>query len=907
MGQHMRQGLSFRAIGICAHFVAVLSVAAQSSGGSPPVKVPGAEGRVVVPAGRTAAQDAASAMGRNVTAAEIAEAIKGSGLSEAQVRARLQAGGFDPKLADPFFAPGSMSAEMPDAMSLSAFSALGILAPQGVGRDSGLVSLDASAGAAKSIATSKSGVVALQRFGQDLFRTGGWALESSATSAVDPSYRIGVGDNLQIVLTGQVEQAYSVEVRRDGTILIPAVGLVSVAGLTLDAIRVVMATRASTVYSGLADHRTNLDVTVGRIRSLQISVIGEIERPGAYQVSGLSTVFAAVARAGGPTNRGSFRAIEVRRAGRLVSTVDAYDYLLTGNTAADVRLEQGDVVFVPIAQRMIAVGGAVIRPAVYELRNGERFGDLLRYSGGFSPTASLNRLLIDRTLPPEARKPGIERSVVEVVLNGDLKKLDTLSLLPDDAIQVFEVSELRRRSIRIDGAVYAPGVFEWRQGLTLSELLSRAQGFTPWARRDRVKITRQRVARGGYEILTASLSDSGAAPVALNEFDEVLVLDGRLGAERDHVTVTGAVRDPGKRTWAERLTMADVIDLANGLLPWAVRDRVIVARTDSSSGKREVATVDVGSAEGLLYRLQPLDEIVVPDARIENPKEAVVISGSVFQPGSKTFGHGMTLGDAIALSGGLRAEAQVIEISRRREVRSYSSEESTSTVFNVDLVPQNTWKTFLLARDDRVTVRTAPGFRPISSVVLSGAFTYTGVYGLQGDRERLSEVIDRAGGLLPIAYAGSLRVTRAGRPIPVSFGRGARLSEADNIVLQNGDEIRVDALTSVVSVAGGVERQVSVPFRSGWSIDEYIEAAGGFGLQARRDAIVLTRANGEIVRRKRILGVFTSDPEITPGSLINVGVRSTDDKTDWGKNLTITAQIAVTLVSLVISYLAVTK
>src|SRR6267143_1463854 len=243
-------------------------------------------------------------------------------------------------------------------------------------------------------------------FGVDVFQRTTTQFLPLLAGPVPADYRLGPGDNLVLILTGDVELSYSLPVTREGFILIPQVGQVHVANLTLDQLRDVLYTRLGRVYSGVrraGNATTRFDVTVANVRANQVYVVGEVAQPGAYQISSLGTVFTALYAAGGVTERARLRGVDVRRLGKTVATLDLYDYLLRGDTRNDIRMETGDVIFVPIHEARVRVSGAVLRPAVYETKTAETLADVIRASGGFRPDAALERVKVMRILPADAR------------------------------------------------------------------------------------------------------------------------------------------------------------------------------------------------------------------------------------------------------------------------------------------------------------------------------------------------------------------------------------------------------------------------------------------------------------------------------------------------------------------------
>lgn len=625
------------------------------------VTVPSLEAQVPqvsVPTGRTAAQDAAAQRyGRTATNEEIANAIRSSGMSQADIRARLQQAGLDPGLADPFFAQGGLTPTEgtadADSTFVQALMAMGLVNTPGAG---GVGTLAGAAAYAPS-----GGEVPELVFGRGIFSRRTTLFDPVTSGPVDPSYRVGVGDQLQVVLTGDVEAAYQAEVRRDGSVILPQVGRVAIAGLTLDAARSLLKQRAARAYSGISSGKTSLDLSLSQVRTNVVYVLGEVEAPGGYQVSALSTVFHAIARAGGPTTRGSFRRIEVRRGGALLRTVDIYPYLLTGDGSDDIRTEQGDIIFIPLATRNVEFKGAVRRPALFELKPDEGFDDLLRFSGGLLSSASTDRLLIDRIVPPEARTPGHERTVVDVRLGGRLALLDSVALVDGDVVTAFDVTDLRRNSVAVTGEVFQTGLYEWRPGMRIREALALAQGPKPWGLTDRVKVRRSIVPTGRGESFSVNLDSMGGGDFELKEFDTLSVLDGRLVYPTGPVRILGAVYRPGSSPYLERQSLQDLIDRAGGLKEGATsvelsRRRVGADYSDTSAYVFKFlvdpVTMQIPRADTVI--LQRFDIVTVRESPGFRHPETVTLNGFFSFPGSYTIlSDGERLSSIIRRAGGL--------------------------------------------------------------------------------------------------------------------------------------------------------------------------------------------------------------------------------------------------------------
>jgi len=525
----------------------------------------------------TPVQDSAI-FGRSYSNSQIADAIKNSGLTEAQIRARLLAAGFDPKLADPYFRTGAngegggaaAGANVPaNPGFVTALEALGIIDTVSTGGGN-QNTVEDTAQLTRGTAVRAPGMAGgVPLFGKTLFSGGTSEFDPVAAGPVDASYRLGVGDQLQLVITGDMEMAVALNVRRDGTVLVPQIGQVAVAGLTLEAARTSIKQRAVRVFNVIDEGRARVDLMVSRVRNNQVFVVGEVERPGSYQVNALGTVFRALAVAGGPSARGTFRNIELRRGGTVVSRVDIYDYLLRGDASNDVRTEQGDIIFVGLSKRLIVLQGAVRRPGIYELRDDEKFSRLLEFGGGLLPTAATDRVQIDRVLPPEERSPGKDRALIDIPIKGQPATLDTLKLYDNDVVMVFGVGEVRRNRVVVQGEVYEPGMYEWAPGMTLAQLVSKAQGLLPWALADRIKIQRQILHTGRAELYSLNPQDSSFEKVPLHEFDTVTVLDARRTFPSGTLAIGGAVVLPGQRAYVENMTLKDFIDLSGGFKPEA--------------------------------------------------------------------------------------------------------------------------------------------------------------------------------------------------------------------------------------------------------------------------------------------------------------------------------------------------
>jgi protein involved in polysaccharide export with SLBB domain len=547
---------------------------------------------------------------------------------------------------------------------------------------------------------------------------------------------------LVLILTGDVELAHTLEVTREGFVVIPQVGQLFLNNLTLDQARSILRQRLGRSYSGIRSGTTGFEVTVARVRMIQVYAIGEVAVPGSYQIPSVSTVITALYHAGGPTDRGNFREILVRRGQDTVAVFDLYGYLLTGASESDIRLETGDVVFVPVHGPRVKVVGAVVRPAVYELRPGETLRDLLETAGGFRPDAELRRIAVHRILPASERGPGpYPRAVVDVPLavasgsndgtplrdsprglNGTI--LPALRLEDGDSIVVDSILP-RGRSlyVTIDGMVNQPGSFPWRVGMTVRDLMLLARGPSVGAYLNEAEIARMPESREQGQLavtirvpldstylferdsLGRYLGPAGLAfpepgtarEIILEPFDQVIIRRQPEFELQRRVTVTGEVRFPGPYALSNKdERVSDLLDRAGGPLPTAYIEGGRFYRELDDAGRIDLdlerAITEPGSRGDII--LQPGDSLDIPEYI-----PTVQVTGAVNAPTSVLHREGAGLDYYIDNAGGYARAADRARISVRyangsaRVTRKYlffstSPEPQPGSVISVPARPQ---------------------------------------------------------------------------------------------------------------------------------------------------------------------------------------------------------------------------
>ena len=812
---------------------------------------------------------------------QLRQKIMTSGLTPDQVRARLKAEGYPETLLDAYL-PGGTGA--PDNASspedvFSAISKLGIadtaevdLLRCGVGADSlplpdtlpnGLIDTtqyakqrtaqmgalraqciaqeDSLTRGLKSSRAADSGFVI---FGLDFFRNRSTAFNPNLSGPVDASYRINPGDQLALILTGDVEQSYQLPVSREGLIVIPQVGQIYVNNMTMADLENALYTRLGRVYSGVrrgAGATTHFYVTPARLGSNQIYVTGDVLRPGAYRISSAATALTALYASLGPTDNGSLRRILIRRGGG-ADTLDVYDYLLNGITTHDARLNNGDLVFVPIHGPRVRIVGEVPRPATYEMRPGETLADALRFAGGFNATAARQRVQIERVVPPAQRAPGgRDRILTDITSDAFAGGIGpSLPVFDGDVIRVFPVASRVRNRIRVSGDVWSPGTIGITPGMRLSDALRLAGGLRPDVYLGEVLISRTQPDSTHVQLRAALRDVSGGVinDVALQEDDDVRVFSVSEFRPKRYVAINGAVRKSGQFPYREGMTIRDLVLLSGGLDQSAYLNEAEVARLPEDR---------TGGVTARTFRV-PLD------------------SSYIFERGP----DGKYLGPP-----GLPAP----------------------TGPNPDVVVQPY---------DNVLIMRQPNWELQRTAVVAGEVRYPGRYSLKTKTEKITDLITRAGGLTTDAYANGVvfyrtrnKVGRIGIELPDVLRNPKSL---DNLPLQDGDSLFIPRYSAVVAVQGAVNSPVSVTYAPGKSIEYYIRAAGGPSLKADLGRAYVTQPNGKVETRQAHFLLPDGVPTPKPGSTVFVPEHDASYRpADLLANVGAIAQIGATLLTLVIA------
>ncbi len=500
----------------------------------------------------------------------------------------------------------------------------------------------------------------LERFGMTVFRNRNGNLDSLPMDLpVGPDYVLGPGDSLNIQLSGSVAQRLARVVDPEGRVALPEVGAIEVAGRNLgDAQRLLQATLRTEF------HDVRADLALGRIRTVRVYVVGDVQSPGAYDISSLSTALNALYAAGGPTDRGSLRHLRQYRGKTLVQEIDAYDLLLHGIHHELSRLQAGDTLLVPPLGPQVTVQGMVERPAIYELGNEKSLAEVLELAGGVLSSGSLRHVDVERTLAHESRtmlRLDLPESNDQQAVN---LALDQFPVQDGDKIKISPILPYANQTVYLDGHVFHPGKYPYKDGMGITDILHSYSDLMPEASAH-AEIIRLEAPDYAPEVLAFPLSEAMAGKslgLVLRPFDTIRIFSRYDFEDPPIITVTGEVRFPGDHVTNGVTHLRDAIYLAGGAGPDAeLQDAQVFRRT--GDGKLKVMNVNLAkaltgeTADNVL--LQPRDRLFIHRNPSKVDPPTVLVQGEVSHPGRYALGAGMTASELVRLAGGLKRSADI--------------------------------------------------------------------------------------------------------------------------------------------------------------------------------------------------------------------------------------------------------
>jgi protein involved in polysaccharide export with SLBB domain len=596
----------------------------------------------------------------------------------------------------------------------------------------------------------------LERFGEDVFLNGTGNLDELPMDLpAGPDYVVGPGDGLTISLTGGISQRLQRVVDREGRIALPEVGAVEVSGRSMGDVQHLVQTVLRGQFRGV-----DADVSLSRIRTVRVYVTGDVERPGPYDVSSLSTPLNALYLAGGPTSEGSLRVVLHYRGKQLIQEVDLYDLLLRGVRGDVQRLQAGDTIQVPPLKGQVTIEGMVRRPAIYELNGEKGLAEVLELAGGVLPSGTLRHVDVERVESHEDRTM-LRLDIPETDSDASVNKaLEDFAVQDGDKIKITPILPYADKTVYLDGHVSRPGKFAYTDGMKVTDLIKSYKDVLPEPSITHAEIIRLAPPDFAPEILTFNLGDALAGKdqdLVLKPFDIVRVF-GRFDFEDPPViTVTGEVRDPGDHLTNGVPHLRDAVYLAGGTTRDALLDDAQVFRK-TSDGKLEVINVNLGKAlEGDAkdnIELEPKDRIFIHRDLNKLDPPTVAIEGEVARPGKYPLGNDMTAAGLVRLAGGFKRGAYKDEADLTR----YEVEQGSKVVSDHVTVPiakamEGEPDADVRLRDgDVLAIKQLTGWKDVGAMItVTGEVVHPGTYGIQ-EGERLSSIIQRAGGFRSDAY-----------------------------------------------------------------------------------------------------------------------------------------------------------
>jgi protein involved in polysaccharide export with SLBB domain len=784
----------------------------------------------------------------------------------------------------------------------------------------------------------------LKRFGLDIFENGTGNFDQLPMDLpAGPEYVLGPGDGLNIDLWGSVSQRLHRVVDREGRLSLPEIGTIQVSGHTLGDVQRIVQSALRSQFRQL-----EADVSLDRLRTVRVYVVGDVLRPGAYDVSSLSTPLNAFFQAGGPTARGSMRVMKHYRGNQLVEDVDLYDLLLHGVQSGMQRLESGDTLLVPPIGQEVTVEGMVRRPGIYELAGEKSLAQVLELTGGVLASGTLRHVDVDRVQAHE------NRTMLRVDLpenNGQAnvtEALEQFSVQDGDKIKISPILPFSEKTVYLDGHVFRPGKFAYRDGMKVTDLLHSYSDLLPEPYKQHAEIIRLSAPDLKPEIIAFNLGEALQGKdqdLVLKPFDTVRVF-GRFDFEDPPIiTVSGEVRDPGDHVTNGATYLRDAVFLAGNTTPDAELADVQVFRK-THDGKMEVLNADLKKAisgdekENIL--LQPQDRVFIHKSvqRLDPP--TVEVQGEVPRPGKYPLGEDMTATELVRLAGGLKRSAytQLAELTRYDLEEGNKIESEHLPIKIGEALSGEPDTDMRLRAGDVLTIREIAGWKDIGATVkVEGEVVHPGTYGIQ-EGERLSDVLARAGGFRtdaypygaiferveireleeknraqlvsearqeggglgagvddPLSKEASLSQWRdtlqklqttppVGRMvIHISRGKSWLRSPAD-VQLRAGDSIYIPKKPNFVMVQGAVYNQTAITFRPGKSAGWYLHQAGGATSAADKKNIFIVRADGTVAGGpKSLFNGGALEAAMQPGDMIMVPSKAFGGGIKWKETL----------------------
>ena len=868
---------------------------------------------------------AASAQSANMLSMARAELAK-RGLEETEVRARLMSEGIDVDSIPPteyanyqdrvMSIINQMQAEK--AAAASAGAAAEAQETETPAEFPQTTTGEAAAEAALETALEENNVSTTAGddiYGHSLFTGTSMDVFRTTDGAQAPeTYILGEGDEIHISIFGSSQTEIHQRIGPDGSIQPNGASKIFLKGMTLAQGRKAIITKLAQHYSFRQDQ---IAVTITTARTVMVNIYGEVGVQGGFTISALNNAFNALAAAGGPNSMGSIRNVQRSRAGK-TDRLDLYKFMTGAAGKVQFDVQNNDILFVPVAQKIVRIEGAVKRPMRYEVVDGENLKDLIQYAGGLSDDAYPNFVQIERRVDGELRF--LEFDLAQVVAGKQKVGLEA-----GDIVRIKSSSRPMENYVSVTGEVYYGGNYDFSTNSSLRALIEKAEPrYT--ARRDYVFVERTNDDET-VEVLTVPFpGENGNPDFQLKERDAVRILALATYRDTENITVSGQVRTPFTKAFGlnDRMTVAQAIEYADGLRP-SVYPVAYIFRKDVTNPSR-MQYIPVSLEKDGETLLQPGDELRVYDNTTYTNIGELRVSGAVKNPVNITFDDAVTVHDLLTMAGGFAVGASYDNVQVFRINISKNDEVSFDTiVLTVDENYTPADASFQLQPYDHIVVRMTPNFTHGRTVEINGRVKYPGVYVIDDSRTQLSEILKLSGGLLDDAspYCTLFRTYNGRGNIGLNLNdikKGRSGKDWDDPILMEGDVINIVRAENVVVIRELGTRmaqyipqdfastQKTMVYHGGHSAKWYINNyAGGFVKTADRNSVTVTLPNYQTIGTKRFLGI-RSYPKVEPGSTITLTIdqekkekiEKPKEKIDWDSVASRTMASLTSIISLIL-------
>ncbi|HXR84047.1 MAG TPA: SLBB domain-containing protein [Hanamia sp.] len=651
-------------------------------------------------------------------------------------------------------------------------------------------------------------------FGSELFTTNSLVFEPNLRIPAPAGYILGPDDEIIISVYGYSEKKYDLTVNESGEIYIPSVGPVNINGLSIEQATSKIKTKlASTIYRAINSGKTQVQVNLGKIRSIRVTVIGQAKKPGTYTVSSLTTLFNILYLCGGPTPMGSYRDIEIVRGNEVKRTADLYDFLVDGIQKDNILLKEGDVVRIPYYKNRVSVTGKVKRPGKFEMLDNETFNDLLKYSGGFTDDAYRGAVTVVRITDTEKK-----------IIDVNAAQYGSFQTSGSDSIIVRKLQEDYGNRVQITGSVLRPGSYELSPDLTINSLIEKAGGLKRDAYTNRISIFRYLQNKMPTMLSVDLDSATKINNVFLRKDDSVAVHSIFEFQDTNFVSIEGNVRKPGNIPWRENLSLRDVLLSVGGISEFGDSSTIEISRRIKNANvdvanHNESKIFNINLAEnnngGQDVILQPYDLIIVKTLPGYSSQRTVLVLGEVKSPGRYGLEKsGDKISDVLKRVGGFKASADSSSITIRRSIKSSLStterEKLFQRILNID--------------PDSLSLH-----------------------------PRLKDELYKSYDLISVDLTTAL----------------SNPNNSENLILEDGDVLTVDRSSNLVKISGEVYNPTIIPYKENKNLKYYVQQAGSFTPYARKAGALVIYPDGKAASVKHFLW-FKFYPSVSARSEIFV-------------------------------------